>query len=214
PALQADAASALELVYHEVLRREELGEAPQLAEYLHRFPQWADQLEPLFEVHRALEDGHLLADASQETPPDCPSQEGAAVRGEPPTPRVPGYEVLGRLGRGGMGVVYQARQQGLNRLVALKMILAGAQAEAVNLARFRAEGEVQGRLGDPNIVQIYEVGEADGCPYLALEYVEGGTLGQKLAGTPQPAREAARLAETLARAVHHAHQNGLIHRDL
>jgi serine/threonine-protein kinase len=127
---------------------------------------------------------------------------------------VPGYEVLARLGRGGMGVVYQARQEGLNRLVALKMIVAGAQAEPADRARLRAEAQAQARLQHPNIVPIYEVGEAEGCPYLALEFVPGGTLGRKLAGTPQPAAAAARLVEALARAVHHAHQHGLVHRDL
>jgi serine/threonine-protein kinase len=124
------------------------------------------------------------------------------------------YELLGRLGRGGMGVVYQARDHRLDRLVALKMILAGAHADPEELARFRAEAQAQARLQHPNIVQVYEVGEADGWPYFALEYVDGGSLEKRLAGLPQPARWAAGLVETLARAMHHAHQQGLVHRDL
>jgi tetratricopeptide (TPR) repeat protein len=126
---------------------------------------------------------------------------------------VPGFEVLQELGRGGMGVVYKARQQGLGRLVALKMIPADyTRPEA--LARFRTEAEAVARLQHPNIVQIYEVGAHAGRPYLALEYASAGTLADLVRGTPLPARQAAALAETLARAVHAAHQQGVIHRDL
>jgi serine/threonine protein kinase len=113
-----------------------------------------------------------------------------------------------------MGVVYKARQLGLDRLVALKMILAGPDAEPGQLARFRSEAEAVARVQHPNIVQVFEVGERHGTPYLALEFVSGGSLAQKLHGAPQPPREAARLVETLARAMHAAHQRGVVHRDL
>jgi hypothetical protein len=129
-------------------------------------------------------------------------------------PQVPGYEILGVLGRGGMGVVYQARQVGLGRLVALKMILAGTHAGPDEVARFRREAEAAARLQHPHIVQIHEIGVHNGLPYFSLEHVEGGSLAQKLAGTPLPARQAAKLVETLARAVHTAHQRGIVHRDL
>jgi eukaryotic-like serine/threonine-protein kinase len=141
----------------------------------------------------------------------------------PPTPStpgaerpvvVPGYEILGELGRGGMGVVYKARQRGLNRLAALKMILAGGHAGAQDLARFQTEGEAIARLQHPNIVQIYEVGQYGGIPFLSLEYLEGGSLKARLGGTPLSPRQAAELVQTLARAVHAAHQRGIIHRDL
>jgi tetratricopeptide (TPR) repeat protein len=131
-----------------------------------------------------------------------------------PQPILPGYEILGELGRGGMGVVYQARQKGLNRLVALKMIRAGAEAGPQELARFKVEAEAAARLQHPHIVQIHEVGETDGRPFFCLEYVPGGSLAQQLDGTPWPARQAAALLETLARAAHHAHQHGVVHRDL
>ena len=100
-------------------------------------------------------------------------------------PAVPGYEILGELGRGGMGVVYQARQLGLHRTVALKMVLTGIHTGPKDVARFRAEAAVIARLRHPNIVQIYDVGEAAGRPYFVLEYVAGGSLAQHLQGKPQ-----------------------------
>src|SRR5262245_30743190 len=129
-------------------------------------------------------------------------------------PVLVGYEILGELGRGGMGVVYKARQTRLNRLVALKMILSGAYAGEAELARFRAEAEAVARLQHPNIVQVYEVGEQAGRPFFSLEFLGGGSFGRQLNGTPQPALQAATLVETLARAVHSAHQQGIVHRDL
>jgi eukaryotic-like serine/threonine-protein kinase len=140
--------------------------------------------------------------------------ESEAPAAAPPLPEIIGYEILEVIGHGGMGVVYKARQIGLNRIVALKMILAGASASPQSLARFRAEAEAVAQLGHPNIVQIYEIGEQNGCPYLALEYISGGSLAQQLDGTPVPTKQAAELVMSLARAVHHAHQRGIVHRDL
>lgn len=128
--------------------------------------------------------------------------------------QLPGYEILGVLGRGGMGVVYKARHLTLDRLVALKMILAGAHASPDQLARFRTEAQAEARLHHPHIVQVYEIGERDGLPYFSLEYVEGGSLARLLAHQPQPARDAAQFMETVARAMAYAHQQGVIHRDL
>jgi serine/threonine-protein kinase len=122
--------------------------------------------------------------------------------------------MLGVLGRGGMGVVYKARHRALGRLVALKMILSGNHADPLELARFRVEAEALARLQHPNIVQIFEVGDHEGRPFFALEFVEGGNLAAKLGGVPLPPREAARMIETLARAVHAAHERKVIHRDL
>jgi serine/threonine protein kinase len=127
---------------------------------------------------------------------------------------VPGYEILRELGRGGMGVVYKARQISLQRVVALKMILSGAHARERDLDRFRSEAQAVANLHHPNIVEIYEFGEHEGLPYYSLEYVEGGSLGRKIRGRPFPCFEAARIGEELARAIQYCHQRGVIHRDL
>jgi hypothetical protein len=129
-------------------------------------------------------------------------------------PLVPGYQILSELGRGGMGVVYKARQEGLDRLVALKMILAGSHAGPEHLARFRAEARVIGHLRHPHIVQVYQVGQHEGKPFLALEFADGGSLAQALDGRPWPAERAAALVAKLAAAVHAVHGQGIIHRDL
>jgi eukaryotic-like serine/threonine-protein kinase len=131
-----------------------------------------------------------------------------------PLPVIPGYQVEAVLGVGGMGVVFRARHLRLNRLVALKMTLAGAYAGLQERERFQREAEAVAALRHPNIVQIHDIGDTDGRPYFTMEYVEGGSLTQQLAGTPQPAREAAALLTTLTKAVHAAHQGGIIHRDL
>ncbi len=129
-------------------------------------------------------------------------------------PSPPGYEILQELGRGGMGVVYQARQLGFNRVVALKMILSGSYAGPDVRDRFRIEAQAVARLQHPNIVQVYEVGEHEGRPFFSMEFCPGGGLDTKLNGTPMPPAEAARLVETLARAVQAAHDKGVVHRDL
>jgi WD40 repeat protein/tRNA A-37 threonylcarbamoyl transferase component Bud32 len=140
-----------------------------------------------------------------------PGAESGAV---PANLRVADFEVLAVLGRGGMGVVYKARHIKLNRIVALKMILAGAHAGAADLQRFKAEAEAIARLQHPNIVQIYSVGEQGGRPYFALEYVDGGSLAQQTVGKPFSPERAAELVEMVARGIHAAHTHGIVHRDL
>src|SRR3954451_20151128 len=129
-------------------------------------------------------------------------------------PRLPGYDVEAVLGRGGMGVVYKAKQLRLNRRVALKMLLGGPCVARSELSRFAREAEAVASLQHAHIVQVYDVGDLDDLPYFTMEYVAGGTLAQKLAGTPQPAARAAELVATLAGAVEAAHRAGIIHRDL
>jgi eukaryotic-like serine/threonine-protein kinase len=127
---------------------------------------------------------------------------------------VAGFEILSELGHGGMGIVYKARHLRLKRLVALKVIRYDRHSNPEDLARFQIEAEVVARLNHPNIVRIYEIGTARDVPYVALELLEGGTLKDRLAGNPQPLRETAKLLSTLARAVHAAHEAGVLHRDI
>ena len=130
-------------------------------------------------------------------------------------PQLADYELLGELGRGGMGVVYKARQKSLDRVVALKMVREAHLATGDDRARFRTEAEAAARLKHPNIVTVHEVGTAGGQAYLCMEFVGGQTLAEKVrAGGPLPPREAARLVATIARAVDHAHAQGILHRDL
>src|SRR5262249_44484947 len=130
-----------------------------------------------------------------------------------PWPAVPGYQVLGQLGEGGMGVVYRARHLELKRLVALKMIRT-AFVTAEQRLRFRAEAEAVARLPHPGIIQVFDIGEHNGQPYCALELVEGGSLDQRLRQALLAPRTAAELVERLARALQTAHEAGIIHRDL
>jgi serine/threonine protein kinase len=153
----------------------------------------------------------LRTAAGSVAPPAEAADRGA---GPPACPVVPGDEVLEELGRGGMGIVYKARQERPARLVALKVILAGSEAEPERRARFLAEADATARLQHPGIVQVYEAGEHAGLPYLALEYVAGGTLADRLRAGPLPPLEAAGLLEAVARAIAHAHRHGVVHRDL
>jgi eukaryotic-like serine/threonine-protein kinase len=129
-------------------------------------------------------------------------------------PVISGYEVEDLLGRAGMGLVFRARHRRLNRVVALKMTLAGSYAGPRERSRFQREAEAVARLQHPNVVQVFDVGDSEGRPYFTMEYVAGGSLAQKLAGAPQPAPEAAGLMAVLAEAVQVAHRSEIVHRDL
>jgi WD40 repeat protein len=206
--------AALDLDY-----RRRAGEDPRPDEYRARFPglgpAWLARLQPPGEPP-AAESGPAppAPDRSWHTSPFTAPAGIPEEAGKAALPAVPGYEVLQELGRGGMGVVYAAWQSGLSRTVALKMILAGGHAGPEELARFRIEAEAVARLHHPHIVQVHDIGAHEGRPYIALEYVDGGSLARQLSGTPWPARRAAELAETLARAIQHAHGQGVVHRDL
>jgi hypothetical protein len=225
-----------ELVHVDLEYRLRAGEAARVEEYLARYPELTDDRAVMLgliaaehEFRRRREPGLALGEFFRRFPQfraELPGQiAGATIDGRDvplrltdqraeALPEVAGYEVLGLLGRGGMGVVYRARQIGLDRTVALKMVLTGFQAGPKDLARLRAEAAALARLQHPNIVQIHDVGEAAGQPYFVFEFVAGGSLAQYLKGTPQPVRPAAQLVDTLARTVHAAHAQGVIHRDL
>ena len=215
PAVGNHVESAIDLVFAEFLLREERGERPPLEEFLRRFPQLAAELELQIKLHCALGVDREPAATADGTVATRPLGSGS-TSANPPTayPAIPGYEILGVLGRGGMGIVYRTRQTELKRAVAVKMLHAGGLASAEAMARFRVEIEAMARLRHPNIVQIHGVGQHAGAPYLVLELVEGRSLAQTLAGTPQPAEWVARTVEALARAIHSAHLLGVVHRDL
>jgi hypothetical protein len=203
---------------------QQLAQADPLAQVLRGLPEPTPPLVvPGLDVARLLQRYKALAPAAPTGRRAAPNQStgaagmlvaGSAVVQDPPQQDVAGYEILGVLGRGGMGVVYQARHLALDRVVALKMILAGAHANADDLQRFRREAAAAACLQHPGIVQVFEIGEHQGLPFIALEYCAGGSLSRKLAGMPLPPREAARLAETLAQALNVAHQKQIVHRDL
>jgi eukaryotic-like serine/threonine-protein kinase len=162
---------------------------------------------------RCLADWALNPDADLREPPASGPQPESTS--EPPGSRRFGdYDLLEEAARGGMGVVYRARQRSLNRIVALKMILAGQLASKEQVERFRAEAQAAAHLQHPNIVAIHEVGEADGQHYFSMDYVEGRNLAELVRERPLPARQAAQYVKSLAEAVHYAHRHGIIHRDL
>jgi WD40 repeat protein/serine/threonine protein kinase len=224
----------VELVHIDLELRLKAGEAARAEEYLDRYPELAGDrsaaLELIafeYQLRRRGEPGLVLDDYLQRFPqyrevlPEQIDKATLVVSDSPRRPadlqaplEVAGYEILEVLGRGGMGVVYKARQCALNRIVALKMILTAEHAEPSEVSRFRREAEMVARLQCPHIVQIYEIGEQEGRHFFAMEFIEGGSLDRQLGGTPQPARAAARLVETLARTMHYAHQHDIIHRDL
>jgi WD40 repeat protein/predicted Ser/Thr protein kinase len=234
PGLGEDREHLLDLVQSEVLLRFEFDERPSPDEYIKRFPQHAEALRRMWCL---LEPGGVSIDGlpAHDVPiADVPLDELATIyppgaeppdgRGDPGTPpwspspalsnSLKGFEVLELLGRGAAGVVYRARQTGLGRSVALKVMSAAWGADAGRRHRFRAEARAAARLHHPQIVQIFEVGEQNDLIYLVLEYVAGGSLADRLARSLLPPRQAAELVEGLARALHYAHRQGIIHRDL
>ena len=172
------------------------------------------RIEQLANSLRLLTDSAEKRPVSNITLPWREAESAAAGPGVTTVQVLGDYEILGELGKGGMGVVYKARQRSLKRIVALKMILSGVHASSEELTRFRREAEAVARLQHPNIVQIYEVGELDHTPFFSLEFVEGGSLAAQLDGTPLPPRSAAQMVRTLANAIQFAHEQGIVHRDL
>jgi WD40 repeat protein len=208
PELQNDLGVALDLILAEwELRCHREGPVP-FAEYARRLRQireaWAAGPAPTLPA----------AEGKGEGAPTVPDAAPAARPADTALPSVPGYEIVSELGQGGMGVVYRARQIGLNRVVALKMLAPGREAGPEYRARFRTEAEAAARLQHPNLLQVYEVGEHLGRPFFSMEYADGGTLAKQTAGVPQPPQDAGALVEVLARVMHYAHQKGVLHRDL
>ncbi len=203
-----------QLILVDLERRLKCGEAIRVEDYLKRFPELAGAADALAELIKAeyqirrqseprltLEEyqrrfpdlGKLIAGLELLTVDDPGPHFGRGV------PEVPGYQIERELGRGGMGVLYLARQARPSRTVALKMLLSEAHASAAALQRFRAEAEAIAHLQHPGIVQVFEVGDHQGLPFFSLEFCPGGSLHDKLAGVPLPPREAAAMVESLRR---------------
>ncbi|MHB1558856.1 MAG: serine/threonine-protein kinase, partial [Isosphaeraceae bacterium] len=177
--------------------------------FVERFPDLAAVIDELLGEPPWRGDGDGDGESEgRESPGEADPDE------RPKLPHVEGYDLIAEIGRGGMGVVYKARHRALGRLVALKMILAGDFADGRHLSRFLDEGAILARLQHPHIVQVFDFGHQDGRPFLALEYVEGGSLSAWPGRHSLSSREGAHLVETLARAVHVAHRKGIVHRDL
>jgi serine/threonine protein kinase len=201
----------MELVTQEIVLRQERGDAPRLEEYLADFPELADHLRELFDLNGAIGERGFGRDPSATVPnADGTPREPAADR----LPAIPGIRIERILGSGGMGIVYLATSISLERKVALKLMRRDGFEDPEKRKRFEREAAAAAKCQHPNLVQIYSVGEHQGEPFLALEYVDGVTLARQLAGSPQDPREAAVLVEKLARAIDHAHRRGVIHRDL
>ncbi|MGL4551261.1 MAG: serine/threonine-protein kinase, partial [Gemmataceae bacterium] len=207
PGLANDPHALLALVFAEVSLRQAKRESPRVDEYAARFPAHAAGLRAQWDL--SLDPRHPSWHEGTPTLPVGPA------RSAPRLPVVPGFETLRELGRGGMGVVYEARQIGLDRAVALKLFPPGAAAGVEWMARFRREARAAALIEHPNVVRIHHAGEHDGQPYLAMEYVRGESLAARLKkGGPLDARTAAALIRDVARAVQVIHDTGIVHRDL
>ncbi len=209
--LAGDPEVLLALLCAEVLLRRENGDTPNVDEYLARFPQHADRIRQIWGAHdfivRQVLHGPATTGSHRITDPAGPG-------GQRPLPALPGYEVLQELGRGGMGVVFKARQVAFDRLVAVKMIRSQILAGPDELARFRTEALAVGRLDHPHVVRVHAFGEEQDCPYFVMEYLPGGSLAGLLRRGPLEVRRAAELVRQVARGVQAAHEAGVLHRDL
>lgn len=207
---------------HEViagfLEQTEAGQQPDRGQLLEENAEIADELRAFFDDHDRM---HQLA-GSVASRPDDPQQTKPASSLSGTSPARPGsvlryfgdYELLEEIARGGMGVVYKARQVRLNRVVAVKMILSGDLASTEDVRRFHSEAEAAARLSHPGIVPIYEVGEHEGQHFYSMAFVDGESLSRQINTSPLPPREAATLIRQVAMAVQYAHDVGVIHRDL
>ena len=208
----------VDLIYAEVLIREQRGEHPSKEDYVSRFPKLSDAIERQFQVHGALElasEAEVLTDAGGDNS-TLGRTDGSRVAFAFAPPTIPGFELNELLGRGGSGVAWRARDTRLDRTVAIKFLLNNekdAKAEA-NSERLSREAAAAANLLHPSIVQVHQIGEAGGVPFLVMEYVEGGSLAEELRAGPMPAEKSVELVTSIADAVQHSHEKGIIHRDI
>ncbi len=223
PSQATDRSSLLDEVLTAYLKAVDAGEQPDRQELLARHPDLAGELQEFFAEQDRLDGwtGPLwpVAQAARGEAAQTPRTEftvadSTAAPAPGATSMLGGYELLEEIGRGGMGVVYKARQRTPSRLVALKTVRAADLASAAEVQRFKNEADLVAALDHPHIVPVYEVGEAQGCLYFSMKLLEGGSLDRQLARFSAEPKTAARLLAAVARAVHHAHQRGILHRDL
>jgi WD40 repeat protein len=199
------------------LEAAEAGQAPDRREFLARHPDLAADLTAFFTYRdRFTRAAGQIGPAAVPRSSDATlAQGGSAAVAPPMAGRSFGdYELLEEIARGGMGVIFKARQVSAHRVVALKMVLGGALASPADVKRFHTEAEAAANLDHPHIIPLYDVGEHEGQPYFSMKLVEGGSLAQRLGEFVGDPRAAARLVAEVARAVHYAHQRGILHRDL
>jgi eukaryotic-like serine/threonine-protein kinase len=210
--LTRDSDEVLAELLERLIAQARSGGTPQIDRIAAEHPELQDELRQLWATVRVAED---LASASHwgDQPPVAAPPPASPAGGLLPR-NVDDYELLEVIGRGGMGVVYRARQRSLGRIVAVKMILRGELATDADLARFRVEAEAAARLEHPHIVKVFEVGQWQQQPYFSMQYVEGSTLAQLLIDGPLSPRKAAELLAPVCRAIAHAHRHGVLHRDL
>ena len=210
----SDSDEVLATLLDDLVGQARAGQAASIEEVIAKHPGLERELRELWATVQIAEDFGSFADLFDENTSDW-SADAEPNGSAGVLPRDCGdYELLTELGRGGMGVVYKARQKSLDRIVALKMVLRGDLASSMDLARFRAEAEAAAQLHHPHIVPLYEVGEIDGRPYFSMKLIEGTTLAKRLADGPLPSREAAELLAPICRAIADAHRRGVLHRDL
>ncbi len=236
PTLLAARENAIDLIYAEYRQRETCGQSDVVEMLAKRFPLFADDLVTQIDLHQALagtfspaQDSLALDSAEPEDQAktrlyaasdptlDRPLANLYSNNNQPPessAPQIQGYDILKEIGRGGMGVVFKARHRQLDRFVALKMLLEGPFSKPEHARRFLVEAKASARLQHPGIVQIYEVGQHEGRPFLAFEYIDGGTLAEHIRGRPLQPNAAAAIVESLSRAVQFAHEHSVVHRDL
>lgn len=205
----------VDLIFAEFLEREHRGDRDAQTAILSAYPDHANEIQLQIELHKSLEsDASLTPSPSSQKTPEVSSVPRSESDEKPLLPSIPGFDVIAPLGRGGMGVVYLAKELELNRLVAIKLLIGGELSSADHRRRFRAEARAAASLRHPNIVQVDDVGEINDQPFIVMEYVPGGTMEEFLRTNRTTPRDAASFVRRVAWAVHAAHQSGIIHRDL
>ncbi len=215
PEFSRDVDFNLEVIYAEFTLRAEMGQSPSESEYYERFPKWKDAIRRLMEVHRTFDQPSVSGTSTLVTNSLTHTEAATSLANEPSSnqKQIGDYEILDEIGRGGTGRVYRARDLRLGRIVALKTLLS-VDVDDEQLDRFRYEAESAAKLQHPNIVQVFEVCQQGEVSYLAMEYVEAGTLEALIAEEPIRPLEAAEMVRRLALAMHYAHGQGVVHRDL